>query len=264
MGKPIIHFAHANGFPMACYGELIAELREEYDVIGKPMLAHDSAFPVKDGWNTSADEIIQFIESTASEKVIGIGHSFGGSITLKAAAKRPDLFKGIVLLDPVMMVGIFPSTITKLLKKTGRIGAITPADKTEGRRRTWSSREEAYSYFQRKALFKNFTNDSLSLYVQYGLFEKKEAFHLTFDVPTEVNIYKCVPTDIDLLAKAPLQVPGSIIRGYNTDVAYKPLVNRVARQHGMEVVTIKGGHMFPFEVPSDTANLILNKIATIK
>lgn len=264
MGKSIIHFAHANGFPMACYGELIAELQEEYDVIGKPVLAHDPRFPVQEGWNTSADEIIHFIETTANEKVIGIGHSFGGSITLKAAAKRPDLFNGIVLLDPVMMVGIVTSTVTKLLKRTGRIGAITPADKTEGRRRMWSSREEALSYFKGKALFKDFTEKAIDLYVEHGLYEDAGSLHLTFDVPTEVSIYKCVPTDIDLLAKTPLAIPGSIIRGAKTDVAYKPLVNRVARQHNMDVATISGGHMFPFEVPSKAADLIRSKLALTK
>ncbi len=264
MGKPVIHFAHANGFPMACYGELISELQQECDVIGKPMLAHDPRFSVQDGWNSSADEIIQFIESTAHEKVIGIGHSFGGSITLKAAAKRPDLFMGVVLLDPVMMVGLLPSTITKLFKKTGKIGAITPANKTEGRRRNWSSREEAHSYFKNKPLFADFTERSLDLYIRHGLYEFEGGFHLTFNVPTEVSIYKCVPTDIDQLAKTPLMIPGSIMRGAKTDVAYRPLVNRVARQHKMEVVTIKGGHMFPFEVPSETADLILKKIAAIK
>lgn len=264
MGKPIIHFAHANGFPMACYGELISVLNQKFNVIGKPMLAHDSRFPIEDGWNTSADEIIEFIEKNATKPVIGIGHSFGGTITLKAAVKRPDLFKEIVLMDPVLMVGLLPSRITQFLKKIGKIGAITPADKTEGRRRIWASREEATSYFSEKALFKNFSKESLNFYVEHGLTRLNGACHLVHDVPTEVKIFKCIPTDIDRLAKTPLKIPGSIIRGVRSDVAYKPFVNRVARQHKMNVSTINGGHMFPFEVAKATANDILSQIVSFE
>jgi pimeloyl-ACP methyl ester carboxylesterase len=260
MSKPIIHFAHANGFPLECYRELIGALSGQFDVIGKPMLAHDPRFPVEDCWNTLVDEIIEFIEKTATKKVIGLGHSFGGTITLKAAAKRPDLFEQIILMDPVLMVGFLPSRITGLLKKFGKIGAITPADKTESRRRTWASREEAVSYFKNKALFKYFTEESLNLYVEHGLTEKGGTFHLQFDVPTEVKIYKSIPTDVDQLAKIRLQLPGCIIRGSKTNVAYRPFVNRVARQHKMNVTTINGSHMFPFEVPDETANVILSQV----
>ncbi|MFT4524051.1 MAG: pimeloyl-ACP methyl ester carboxylesterase [Bacteroidia bacterium] len=263
MGKPIIHIAHANGFPMACYGELISGLTNHFDVIGKPMLAHDSRFPIKDDWNTSVDEIIDFIETNADEKVIGLGHSFGGTITLKAAVKRPDLFKGIILMDPVLMVGFFPTLITNFLKRIGKIGAITPADKTEGRRRNWPSRVEALTYFESKALFKNFSQESLNLYVEHGLTERSDSFHLQYSVTTEVEVFKSIPTDVDLLAKTTLKIPGFIIRGAKTDVAYRPFVNRVARQHKMKVATVNGGHMFPFEIPTEATEVILNKISSI-
>ena len=263
MAKPTIHFAHANGFPFDCYGAFINQLEINFKVIGKSMLAHDPRFPIQDGWNASADEIIEYIERSAAEKVIGVGHSFGGTITLKAATKRPDLFERIILLDPVIVVGLFPTRVTRLLKKFGKIGMVTPADKTAGRKRAWHSREEARAYFKDKVLFKDFTNESLDLYVNRGLVEYDGMFHLAFDVPTEVKIYKCIPTDLDRLAKRPLKVPGMIIRGATTDVAYKPFVNRIAKQHNMNVATITGGHMFPFEVPEQSAKMIFSEALQI-
>ena len=250
--------AHANGFPTACYGELVQHLSQSFEVIGKPILAHDPDFPVQDGWNTSVEEIIDFIENSTSGPVVGMGHSFGGTITLKAASKRPDLFSHIILLDPVLVVGFIPVGVTDLLKRIGKIGAVTPADKTEGRRRIWQSREEAFNYFAGKALFKDFTERSLQLYVEHGLEKTADGYRLVYDVPTEVQIFRSVPTDLDRLSAQPIKCPGLILRGSKTDVARKPFVKRIAKAHRMAVQTVNGGHMFPFEEPDNTATAIQN------
>lgn len=245
MSKPVIHFAHANGFPSLSYGELIQQLGGSYDFIYKNILAHDERFPVNEGWKNSADEIIDFIERTADKPVIGLGHSFGGTISLIAASKRPDLFESLVLMDPVILVGFIPSKIGGLLKRYDKIGKVTPADKTQTRKRFWRTRDEAKVYFQSKPLFKNFSDRALDLYVEHGLVQNENGVELAFDVPTEVKIYKCVPLDLDQLA--PVTIPGVILKGKTSDVSRKPFVNRVAKVHGLKVHTIEGGHMFPFE-----------------
>ena len=48
-----------------------------------------------------ADWLIEFLERTQTGPVIGIGHSQGATATAMAAAKRPDLFSALYLIDPV-------------------------------------------------------------------------------------------------------------------------------------------------------------------
>jgi pimeloyl-ACP methyl ester carboxylesterase len=155
----------------------------------------------------------------------------------------------------VIIVGLIPSVGARILKQFGVLDKITPASKSAVRMRSWNSREEALTYFKRKALFKNFSKKSLQLYVEHGLVAKGSKFELRFDVPTEVKIYQSVPLNLDALNR--VTVPGLIIRGETTDVSRSVFTNRLSKTHGFDVKTVEGGHMFPFENPEPVARLIV-------
>ncbi len=50
--KPILHFAHAVGFPAGCYNKLLGLLSQDYTVIAKEQMRHDSHYPVDDNWES--------------------------------------------------------------------------------------------------------------------------------------------------------------------------------------------------------------------
>lgn len=256
MTKTTIHFAHANGFPAQSYADLLDRLKPHHKVIHKDVLAHDPNFPVTRGWKNSADEVIEFIEANADQPVIGLGHSFGATISLIAAVKRPELFRSLVLMDPVIVVGFVPTQVGRLLRRLNLLGKFTPAEKTAVRKRHWVSKEEAAEYFKQKALFRNFTEESIRKYVEHGLVEYSNGFELKFDVSTEVQIYRSIPLDLDQLP--PVSMPGKIIRGTTTDVSRSSFVRRLSKKHRFEIEEIGGGHMFPFESPAKVAQAILS------
>ncbi len=103
---PILHFAHANGFPAGCYNKLFGLLRGDYTVIAIEQMGHNSHYPVDDNWENLTRELIDYIERNAGgSAIIGIGHSMGGILTFLASYKRPELFKGIIMLDPPLAYG---------------------------------------------------------------------------------------------------------------------------------------------------------------
>lgn len=66
---------------------------------------------------------LQKAAAHSSSKVIGLGHSFGGSLHMIAATRRPDLYERVILLDSPMFGT--PTRVVlaaaSMLKQTHRI-----------------------------------------------------------------------------------------------------------------------------------------------
>ena len=63
-------------------------------------------------WHPLSDDLLRFLSNRASttlseEPVIGVGHSIGGIVTLRAALRDPGKFRALVLFDPVLFVPSF-------------------------------------------------------------------------------------------------------------------------------------------------------------
>src|SRR3989304_1787090 len=58
-------------------------------------------------WHPLSDDLLRFLSDRASTSlsegpVIGVGHSIGCIVTLRAALREPGQFRALVLLDPVL------------------------------------------------------------------------------------------------------------------------------------------------------------------
>ena len=92
--KPLIHLAHANGFPPSTYQKALQPLLAHYHVISftvRPMWGDTPPEWLKH-WSQMADDLLEGLKGMGAQKVIGLGHSLGGVLTLYAAVKQPELF----------------------------------------------------------------------------------------------------------------------------------------------------------------------------
>jgi pimeloyl-ACP methyl ester carboxylesterase len=105
MTQPILHFVHANSFPADTYRVFFGVLGRHYDVRALPIHAHNLNYPVDDGWQALAHELIDELRLRYAEPVILAGHSMGGILALMAAKARPDLVRCVVLLDAPLIAG---------------------------------------------------------------------------------------------------------------------------------------------------------------
>ncbi|UVE19278.1 alpha/beta hydrolase [Pseudomonas sp. LS44] len=252
MSQPVF-FAHANGFPSATYGKLFAELAPAYRVQHLEQHGHDPRFPVGENWEELVGELLHHLESLG-EPVWGVGHSLGGILHYRAALQRPELYRGLVLLDSPIL-GLPHRLAIRTAKRFGFIDRVTPAGRTQGRRELFNDPAEARAYFAEKSLFRHFDPECLDAYVEHGLQACQDGLRLRFDPATELSIYRNVP-HTNPGAPQQLQVPMAVVRGEQSRVVRKRDAQLVRRVPQGEYLTLPGGHMFPFERPQDTAELV--------
>lgn len=252
--KPILHFAHANGFPAGSYKQLFTQLSDRFNVIALEKMTHDPAFPVTNNWGSLADELIHYLELHASEPVIGVGHSMGGMATFLAAYQRPELFSQIIILDPPLAMS-YGSLAFFLAKKLGFIDKITPAGKTQYRKTQWDNRQACYANLAPKGLFKGFSEQGIWDYIDAATSTLADGrVQLHYSVKAECDIFRSVPDNIEF-KRQPLVVPASLVR-FETGVLQPCFAKRLAKLHNMDYRSVTGGHMLPLQQPESVAALI--------
>jgi pimeloyl-ACP methyl ester carboxylesterase len=250
--RQALHFAHANGFPGACYRKLFSVLSADFDVVYLPASGHDPRFPVSDGWPWLVEELMASIAGSGRAPVLGVGHSLGGYLTFLAALRRPELFRAIILLD-APIIGAFRGSALQLVKRIGLIDRVTPAATTRNRRRNWPSVDAALEHFRRKRLFHDFGPDCLWDYVHYGTRHVPHGVELVFDPDVEYRIYRTIPHDLAAAGRR-LAVAGGFIGGRSSTVLGRSGL-ATTRRH-LRTHMIDGGHLFPFEQPLLAAQAI--------
>ena len=98
-------FSHANGYPAGSYRVLTEAIGGYCDIEPfdhRPLWGEPPPGQFL-SWQTYASDLIERIEADHAGPVWLIGHSMGAASGILAAARRPELFAGIVALDPVLV-----------------------------------------------------------------------------------------------------------------------------------------------------------------
>lgn len=264
MSKTLINFVHANGFPAGSYQTLFSYFPNQYQVIAHEKYGHDVNFPVENNLQPQVDELIRFVEEQLvvhqHKQVINVGHSFGGVISFIAACQRPELFKGLVMLDPPVFTGSAALAL-KFIKKTRLIDKFSPAGKAKTRRTHWPLNTDVAKLFSRRKLFRNFDKRCLADYVEHGIIEKDEQLELAFSAKVEADIFRNLAENLSSY-KNKLKVPATLIYADETDLCPPSFFAKFTKLNkNIELVTTPGGHMFPLEQPEEAAKLIIKGIS---
>ncbi len=267
-GTPL-HFLHANGYPPECYEPLLGLLQKQHHVFGMKLrpLWDDAKPEDLDDWHPLSDELLRFLSDRASttlseDPVIGVGHSIGGIVTLRAAIRDPKKFRAIVLLDPVLFI---PSFLVgwNILRALGLGDKVHPLIAgTKKRRRTFDNLETVFRGYRSRPIFRYMSDDGLRAYIK-GITQQKTdgTYELVYSPEWEARIYLTGLRDFDLWRELPkLEVPTLIIRGAETDTFMEKAERLVKKKNPkIQVVTMqKATHILPLEYPQEVANIINN------
>ncbi len=250
---PIIHFAHSNGFAAPTYRYFLEQLApQKVQVLEK--FGHDKRFAPTFSWKPLTDQLIRSIEQQDSP-VIGLGHSLGAVVTLDAYYRRPDLFRGLIMMDPPFFSrkirAIF--LIARMLGISGKL--IPPAVKAKKRRSEWESKEIVADSFRNKALFRDFHAEAFDDYIQYGLVETEQGgVRLDFSTKEEYRIFKHSPV---WLGSGKINVPSFYVYSNRFEIGSPDTIRELQQKFKQtKFVAMDAGHMFPMEQPEQTAKLI--------
>ncbi len=262
-GPQQLHFLHANGYPPACYQPLIELFKSHYHVSGmhlRPLWPRSDPKEIG-AWQPLSDDFLFFLDEQKISPIIAVGHSMGAIISLRTAMRRPDHFRALILIDPVL----FPPSMIATYNVFKAIGLsyklhplIAGALK---RRRQFSDLENLFRAYRSKRVFRYFSDTSLRTYID-GIVRPgaNGGFELAYSPEWEARIYYTgVWRDMDLWWGLPaLKVPILIIRGAETDTFLPAAAQRVNRvRPETRIVSLeKSTHLVALEKPHETYKII--------
>ncbi|MDT8305447.1 MAG: alpha/beta hydrolase [Anaerolineae bacterium] len=253
---PLLHFAHANGFPPGTYRQFLGHLGASYRVLAMAQrpLWPDEPPEQLDGWHQLAGDLIRFLDEHGAQGIVGAGHSLGAVVTMVAALERPDLFRKLVLIEPVFLPPPLLAAAAAHPEKAFEIPLVHIARR---RRHRWPSREAAFAHFRKKAVFARFSDTALGDYVEYGLEECSDGVELRYSREWEARFYGTPP--LQVWEQIPrIEHPTLAVRGEATDTLMAPAWELWQElQPGAHFVEIgDAGHLAPMEKPAKLTTVV--------
>jgi pimeloyl-ACP methyl ester carboxylesterase len=259
---PPLHFLHANGFPPGCYRQFLERLRPNFHGFGmllRPLWDFPTPRDLKD-WHPLSADLLDFLDYQRTGPVVGVGHSIGGIVTLRAALRAPNRFRALVLIDPVLFVPSF-MILWNLARAAGLGRWVHP--KVRGalkRRRSFDDLDLVFRGYRNRAVFRYMSDESLRIYIE-GLIKPAAAgpFELAYSPEWESHIYLTGLRDFDLWrGLKTLALPTLIIRGSETDTFLENAARLV--RHNQPMVKIetldRATHLLPLERPQEVFSMI--------
>jgi pimeloyl-ACP methyl ester carboxylesterase len=256
---PVLHFAHANGFPAGSYASLIARLTGSFRVLSmeaRPLWS-DAAPEGLRTWFELADDLAAGFESRRLRRVVGVGHSLGGVITALAAARQSELFSALILIDPVIFT--WPrSSVWRWLKIGGQAHRFPLVRGARERRVRWPDRESVRASYRTKTTFRSWTEECLGDYLTAGLVADGEGgVRLRYPREWEARIFEICPADLWRFLRR-IRIPVLFIRGERSETFLLGAANRAIREmNRATVIEVPAtSHFLPWEAPDATADEI--------
>ena len=209
---PTLLLVHATGFHARCWEQVIVKLGGDH-VFALDMPSHGRSAnrtPPYD-WQVFASDIEAVIEQLGLHNVIGVGHSMGAHTLALAAARSPELFAGLILVDPVILS---PEVQQRMH------GKLSAADNPVSRRRNqWASAEEMFENFKHKLPFSAWDHQVLKDYCNHGLVPagSGEGFELACPPALEAEVYAASTDPFIYQALPKLTMPVDVIRARLAD-----------------------------------------------
>jgi pimeloyl-ACP methyl ester carboxylesterase len=262
---PLLHFAHATGFNAQTYQSLLQPLSGRFhvhagDARGHGLTVLGTAPGLPQGWTVFRDDLLRFLDDIGGKPVILAGHSMGAIVSLLVAVAKPELVRGLVLVEPVLVPAM---RIGRLLHRLGiRRAEPTLVDRAAKRRDTFASLDAAFAAYRGRGAFKTWPDEMIRDYLEGGMIldSKTGNAHLTCTPAWEADTFRGTPMGAAKLSRL-VKCPVTLIQGEN-GTAPQDEVQRFLRGHpATRVVKVAGAtHFLPMERP-DVVCEEINRLA---
>lgn len=211
-------------------------------------------------WKPFSDDLLRFIDLKVSDPVIGVGHSIGAVVTLRAALREPHRFRALVLIDPVLFVPGFLLRwhMVRMLGLGDRLHPLIPGAKR--RRRTFDDLETVFHRYRSRSIFRYMSDENLRIFIEGIAHPRADGgYELVYSPDWEAQIYRTGMYDFDIWRELPnLKVPTLFIRGAETDTFLEDAAKLLKRkQPRVRVETLeKSTHILPLERPQEVFDCI--------
>lgn len=258
--ETLIHFLAGTAFACKIYWPFFQQIVSAYDLICHDYKGHgdsDNGDGEFDGWQASTERALVLAKLKGLEQdprpVIGMGHSYGGAMSIIMAAKRPELFSALVLIDPFM--------VTESSEQRYRSMTDFLVGKTREKEHRWQNEADVKTYMASRFMFKAWHPEAVEAFIAFNM-NKHADGTLTLKCPgtVEAGVY-----DDKVTALWPsirdLAVPTIILSGDQTVPFFAEAHEEsAALKDNIELIKVKGGHNYMQEYPRENAEIVLNAI----
>jgi pimeloyl-ACP methyl ester carboxylesterase len=254
---PGILFAHPTGFLGAIWRPIIERLRArdfQSRILTFDQRGHGRSSKPDSGyeWSNFVVEASAVLEEFDVRGFVGVGHSAGGTVLAVAAASRPDAFRRLILIDPILI---------DAERENHASGVENPLSaRTRTRRLIWSSRDEMFDSFRDRRPYDVWTDEALRNYVDEGTFVRPDGeIELWCPGRLEAQVYQHSAGLNPFAELRKLRLPVLFVRGADSDSFNEARSTRAMETvEDARMITLEGiGHYVPMEDPEKTVDLIL-------
>ena len=164
--NPAVMLSHATGFHGRCFNPVVESLNTDYECISFDFRGYGDSNLVNDwpvAWQGYCDDALAITKSLQNKnQIIAVGHSMGATALVMAALIEPELYKALILYEPI----IFPESMRNAQTATHQPSPL--AEGARRRRTTFVSRDEAFANYSSKPPMNVFDEKSLRAYVDFG------------------------------------------------------------------------------------------------
>ncbi|MFN4353412.1 alpha/beta fold hydrolase [Parvibaculum sp.] len=262
--KTPLHFAHANGFNGQTYSRILSGLSDRFHIRAWDARGHGATTLPADpsrhrNWYVYRDDLISMIEpfvKATGRKIILAGHSMGGAASVMAAAARPDLVRGLVLADPVMI----PSGARYIMLLSQRLGfdGNPLALGAEKRRARFPDKESAVSRYEGRGAFRTWPRGFIEDYIAGGTRARDDGqIELSCAPAWEAANFRAQGHNIGKSVRV-LHVPFALLYAEHGTTCRPPFPELLKRRDPKaHVMQVKGAtHFLPMEFPDVVAQEI--------
>lgn len=253
--RPIdVVFVHANGFNAQTYRALLSPLAGALRILAIDQRGHGATTLPADpedrrSWRDLGDDLAGLLDALDGPPVVLAGHSMGGTVSLLAAAERPDRVKGLVLLDPVIMPWL-ATLYAKAPWTSGRLWKKMPLVQSALRRRAvFDDREQVFAGYKGRGAFKTWPETMLADYVAGGFVQRADGkVELACAPAWEASNYAAQAHDPWRAVKA-VRVPVRILKAERHSTCHAG-AGFARRGKAVRIETVEGAtHFLPMERP---------------
>ena len=242
------------------YEKLLNQFSKDYNIkcsILRPLTKKNTFIKFKN-WDIFLDD---YLDSIKYEKdIIGIGHSIGGNILLKASILYPEKFKKVFLLDPTFFT---PLTIYawKLISLFNLQSKFLPLiDRAKNKKMSYDNINQMYQSYRKYKVFSNFSDQDLETFIKSLVVKSGDSYQLVFDRSWDAQIYKTGLVNDMFIWKnlTNFSVECYILQAENSDTFLNKTKNKVIKLNkSIKILTIKDSdHLFPINNYIETTKVL--------
>jgi len=257
----ILHFAHANAYPPGAYQALIQALTQNHRVMAfeqRPLWPDAPPPQSLKSWQTLVDDLIRFFDQRQLRHVIGVGHSMGSVVSFMAACQRPELFRALVMIEPVSFSRI--SCWTNRLMPWFLKRRIPLMQKTLNRPDRWPHQQAAFDFHRKARAFARVSDEALWSYIKAGVVADEGAWVLRYSKWWEARCYGAISFFRNRLLDS--ELPVLAFRGGHQSTIPTDFWQQWKTNHHHRLIDMpEYGHLLPLEAPELLAEHMANFIS---